>query len=122
MIAIERLKVEEFNLLASVDDGYTPDPCRSVAVVARNEAGIIGRIFLMAPTHVEGIFIEKAWRKGAVMKQLVEAIELEAKCEGVKKLLVYAIDEEMADYIQRLGYEKLPFTVWEKPLVQYENS
>ena len=116
MIEIERLSVNEFDLLKDVGDGYVPDPARSIVVVARNLSGIIGRIFIMAPAHVEGVFIEEAWRKGPLMKQLVEAVELEAKSEGITQVLAYAKDAQMENYIKRLGYSKTPFTVWEKRL------
>lgn len=99
-----------------MDDGYIPDPERSIAVVARNESGIIGRIFIVAPAHVEGVFIQQHWRGGPLLKQLVQAAELEAKCEGIGQLMVYAKDEQMASYIERLGYRKTPYTVWEKKL------
>lgn len=116
MIQLERLAASDFPLLEKVGDGYTPDPQKSVVVVARNDSGIVGRIFLLAPAHVEGIFIEEAWRNGPLMKQLVQAAELEARVEGITQLLVFAKDEMMADYISRLGYKQMPLTVWEKPL------
>ena len=114
MIKLMRLHSSEFDLLKDFEDGFCPDPDRSIAVVARNASRIIGRIFLLAPAHVEGVFVEQAWRGGPVMKQLVDAIELEARAEGITKLFAYAKDEEMAGYIERLGYMKLPMTVFSK--------
>jgi|ERR1700684_324769 len=111
-----RLKPVEYEKLLNVDDGFAPDPNHSVAIVAENGHHIIGRIFLVAPAHVEGLFVEPTWRNGLVMKQLVDAVEIEARAEGISRVLVYAKDSEMADYIERLGYTKLPVTVYKKDL------
>ena len=115
-ISIRRLKPVEYEKLLSVGDGYTPDPNRSVTVVAENGHHIIGRIFLVAPAHVEAVYIEPPWRNGPTFKSLVDAIEIEARAEGISRVLAYAKDNEMADYISRLGYEKLPVTVYKKDL------
>jgi GNAT superfamily N-acetyltransferase len=115
-LTVRRLKPVEFEKLLSVDDGYTPDPNRSVAVVAENGHHIMGRIFLMAPAHVEGVFVEPAWRDKGVMRQLVDAIEIEARAEGIHKVLAYAKDSDMAGRIEAMGYKKLPWTVWAKEL------
>lgn len=93
-----------------------PDPRRSVVVVARSSVGIVGRCFLMSPAHVEGIWVHRVWRNGQMMKRLVTAIEEEAQKEGIKKLMAYAHGDEMADYINRLGYVKMPLTVWSKDI------
>jgi N-acetylglutamate synthase-like GNAT family acetyltransferase len=115
-IEIARLHPNEFDLLESVDDGYKPSPEHSVAVVARNEHHIVGRVFLVSPCHVEGIFLERPWRNGTVMKRLVHAIELEARAEGITKIFCFAKDDQMADYIERLGYKPSLLTVYEKVL------
>ena len=116
MIEIRRLHPSEFDVLKGFADGYCPDAEHSIAVVASNGKHMIGRIFLVAPTHVEGIYIERPWRNGPVMRRLVEAIELEAKAEGISKVMAYAKDATMADYIERLGYRQEHFTVWSKEL------
>lgn len=116
MIEIQRLHPSEFDLLETFGDGFKPDPDRSVVVVVRNEVGIIGRSCIVAPAHIEGTFIEKAWRKGSILKQLMQAVELEAKAEGILQLLAYSGDEKVASYLERLGYKKMDLTVWEKRL------
>lgn len=117
LIDVERLHPSEYGALKDVHDGFVPSVENSIVVVAKNGVQIIGRIFLVAPAHVEAIHIEEAWRNGPVMKMLVEAIELEAKVEGIKTLFCYAKDKQMESYISRLGYEKSPMTVWKKELV-----
>jgi N-acetylglutamate synthase-like GNAT family acetyltransferase len=118
MLDIHRLEPSEFHLLKKIGDGFTPDPKRSVAIVARNDVvGIIGRIFLVSPAHVEGVFVDKPWRNTTVLNMLVKRAELEAFKEGLTQLLVFAKDAQMADYIKRLGYKELPLTVWSKELL-----
>jgi N-acetylglutamate synthase-like GNAT family acetyltransferase len=116
MIEIVRLKPEEFPGLQFVHDGFVPDPKKSIAVIARNESHTIGRIFLMAPAHVEGVFVEPAWRGGTLYKRLVDAIEMEARAEGISKVYAYAINGEMEDYIARCNYAKLPWSVLVKEI------
>lgn len=121
-ISVRRLKPVEYEKLLSVDDGYTPEPNRSVAVVAENGHHIIGRIFLVAPAHVEGVFIEPPWRGGNLFKELMDAIEIEAKAEKISRLLAYATSSGMESYINRkCGYKRsiingFPVTVWQKEL------
>jgi N-acetylglutamate synthase-like GNAT family acetyltransferase len=116
-VKVRRLEPGEWDLLHGVDDGFSPDPKASIAVCAFNESGdIIGRIFLVAPVHVEGIFIDRQWRNTGLMKKLVERIEDEASKEGLKKVLAFAKDDEMADYIQRLGYDATPVRLYVKEL------
>jgi N-acetylglutamate synthase-like GNAT family acetyltransferase len=121
-LTVRRLKPVEYEKLLSVSDGYTPDPNRSVAVVAENGHHIIGRIFLIAPAHAEGIFIEPPWRGGNIFKELMDALEIEAKSEKISKLLAYATSTGMEEYISRkCGYTRMirdgfPVTVWQKEL------
>jgi hypothetical protein len=116
MIEIRRLHPSEFDLLKTFSDGFMPPPDSSVAVVVENAGRIIGRIFLVSPVHVEAPFVERPWRNGPVFKRLVDAIEIEARAEGVKSLLAFAADEQMAGYIERLGYTKMPLTVYGKDI------
>jgi N-acetylglutamate synthase-like GNAT family acetyltransferase len=117
-IEIRRLEASQYDVLPNIADGYCPEPAKSIVVIAANESKIIGRIMLLTPAHIEAIFIEPAWRNGIVMNMLVDAIELEARAEGIVKVLAYAADSQMENYIERFGYKKLPLTVWEKNLCQ----
>ena len=117
MIDIRRLHASEFDLLRGVDDGYTPDPDRSIAMVAQAGSRIVGRIFLVAPSHAEGIWIESDYRGGSLGKRIVEALELEARSEGISKMFAYATQPEMEHYIaRRCGYARLPWVVFQKEL------
>lgn len=118
MIQIERLPKEEFEALKTVADGFCPDADKSVAVVARNDGRIIGRCFLLAPAHVEGIYIERAWRGGSLFKDMMAAMEIEARAEGITKLFAYAVEPSIGEYIdRRCGYLQLPWKVFSKELL-----
>lgn len=117
MIEIKRLEANEYEALRTIDDGYCPEPSKSIALIASNEHMPIGRLFVVAPAHVEGIYIAHAWRGGSVFKDLMDAAEIEARSEGITKLLAYAIKPEIGHYIERrCGYQQLPWTVWQKDL------
>lgn len=116
MVKIERLTPRDFHLLKNIGDGFTPDSQRSVAIVALHDDGIIGRLFIVSPAHVEGAFVEKPWRNTPVFPMLMKRAELEAHKEGITQLLAFAKDEVIADYVERLHYKKLPLTVWSKQL------
>ena len=116
MITVERLHPSEFDLLEKFADGFRPDPDRSVVIVARNEAGIIGRSCIIAPAHIEGTHIEERYRGGTLLKQLIQCVEVEAKAEGISQLLAYSDNCQVDDYLERLGYKQMRLTVWEKRL------
>lgn len=117
MIEIRRLHASEFDILGSVDDGYTPDPEKSVAIVAAKGSRIVGRLFILAPAHLEGIHIEPEHRGGSLFRDMVKAMEIEARSEGISKLFAYAVRPEIAHYMQkRCDYLSLPWTVLAKEL------
>lgn len=87
-----------------------------ITIMASEGTRVVGGVMLVAPVHVEGIWIDPAYQCGLIMKQLVDRVEEEARNLKISKVFAYAINGEMEDYIERLGYKKLPWTVWEKEL------
>jgi hypothetical protein len=117
LIEIARLNPSGFDELKQVDDGFVPNPDHSIVVVARNEQRIIGRLFAMSPSHVEGVYIEERYRGGSLFKELMEAMEVELRAEKISKVLAYAVRPEIANYLERrCGYSKLSWTVMSKDL------
>ena len=117
MIEIARLHPSEFDLLKEVDDGFTPNPERSVAIAGRNKERIVSRLFVMAPAHVEGIFVDPMYRGGDLFKRMMDAAEIEARAEGLQKLFAYSVRPEIGHYIERrCGYTKQPWVVYSKEL------
>jgi N-acetylglutamate synthase-like GNAT family acetyltransferase len=115
LIAFKRLEPGEWGLLGN--DEPMPDATSAIALVAVDQEGdLAGRVFLVAPAHIEGIYIDRKWRGSTIMHRLVAKAEDEARKIGLTQLLAFAINETMEDYIARLGYEKLTLTVWQKSL------
>lgn len=113
---IRELSAEEFPLLGKVSDGYMPDPKQSVAIVAEKDGQIIGRVFLMQPVHVEGTWVREDLRSGTIGKRLMDQAELSAFTRGITTVFAYAVDDTLAGYLERLGYQKSFLTVWTKEL------
>lgn len=114
-VLIETLPASDFQLLESVYEGFVP-PGNSIVIVARQRGEIVGRIFLMSPTHIEGPWVRNDLRGHILGKRLMDAAAEKAQELGITKLFAYAADEQLAGYLQRLGYDKEPFTVWSKEL------
>lgn len=115
MIDIERLPNNEFAALKGIDDGFSPNPEISIAIVARADSEIVGRVFLVSPVHIEGPWIREDFRCGTLAKRLFNRVEAEARACGVKRLLAYGATHT-EDYLSRLGFKRLLLTVWSKEL------
>lgn len=116
MIEIRELPSQEFDRLKDFADGFCPNADHSVALVAEDDKNLIGRIFLISPVHIEGPHVEPDYRGSTVFKRLVVAAEEKARAEGINKVFCFAKDDQMADYIERLGYKPSQLTVYEKVL------
>lgn len=114
-ILIEELDPAEFQSLSEVYEGFVP-PSGSVAIVARHRGEIAGRVFIMSPAHVEGPWVRDDLRGSLIGKRLMDAVERKAKERGATKLFAYAASDQLANYLLRLGYKHVPYTVWEKEL------
>lgn len=83
-------------------------------LIAKQGSEIVGRVFLMQPTHVEGPWVREDLRGGLVGARLMKEIVEEAKKCGISKVFAYATDEQLEDYLMRLGYTREPWSVWTK--------
>lgn len=115
-MVIEHLKADQYGELAGVADGFVPDPKSSVALVARNDHEIVGRVFLLTPAHLEGPWVRPDLRGTTMGKRLIDAAEEVAKRCGVRKMFAYGASEDLENYLMRLGYKREPFTVWTKEI------
>jgi N-acetylglutamate synthase-like GNAT family acetyltransferase len=89
---------------------------RQIEFILKSGDDFVGRIYLMAPLHLEGVELDQKWRSSIAFKKLVDAAETEAKGMGLTHVLAFGKDSTMEDYIQRLGYERLSLSVWRKEL------
>lgn len=116
MVTVERLPAEEYNDLLSVEEGYRPDPEKSITVVAKHEGQIVGRMMLINLAHVEAAWVNERFRSGSILERMTREIEKEANKLGIKTIFVYSESHEMDDYIWRLGYQRSPLRVFRKDL------
>lgn len=111
---IRVLPPNEYPRLAAVEEGYVPDPNNAVVLVAEEDGEIVGRWFLVVMPHVEGIWIRPDKRGGTLGYRLEKAMCTEAKDAGLERILAFADNDTHVDYMTRLGWKKLPFTVMTK--------
>ena len=116
MITVERLPAEDYDTLLTVEEGYCPDPKTSIAVVAKEDGVVIGRMMLIGVAHVEGAWISDRYRSGAVLERMTKEIEKQAREAGISTVFAYSQTHEMDGYIERLGYERSPLRVFRKDL------
>jgi N-acetylglutamate synthase-like GNAT family acetyltransferase len=115
-IEILRLPETDFNQLETICEGYVPDPSKSIAVVAKQNGQIVGRMMLIAVAHVEAAWVHEDLRNGTILERMVKEIEKQAKQVGISTVFAYSETTEMDGYIARLGYEKSPLRVFRKEL------
>ena len=114
---LEKLEACDYPIMATVHDGFVPPKgVDSTVIIAREGDEIIGRIFLLAPLHIEGPWVREDKRSRILGKRLVDRAELEAKKLGVTKLFAYAVNDEIAGYLKRLGFTKNEWTVFTKEI------
>lgn len=94
-------------------------PDDSIVVVAKNGDGKIkGRSAIIQLPHIEGTWVEESLRSSTLAYRLVAKIESILKME--KKTYAWAFIEEskpeVIDYMERIGYKKMPFIVMSKEL------
>ncbi len=116
MITIERLSEKDFDSLLAIQEGFKPDPKNSIAVVAKVDGEIIGRLMLLPVAHVEGAWVHQRFRNGTILERMTRMIEGQAILSGISTVFVYSQSEEMDGYIERLGYHLSPLRVFRKDL------
>lgn len=87
---------------------------RKIQIRAMQGEKEAGHLSVLSPLHIEGAWIEPEFRGGTILRDLVMIAEAEIKQLGADRVFAFAIDEEKADYLERLGYEKHEWTVWSK--------
>lgn len=116
MIEIHKLGADEYPALCQIADGFNPDPKCSVALLAKDGEEVLGRIFLVAPVHLEGPWVREDARGRAILWRLVERAREEAKAMGITRLLAFGAGAQMEDYLKRADFKKLNLTVWAKEI------
>jgi N-acetylglutamate synthase-like GNAT family acetyltransferase len=124
-MTVEVLPKERWSELSCVPQsgtGALPEKS-SVAVVARDGAGeICGTLVLVCPWHLEGAWVRPDKRGSPVLGALVRKAEAIAVRAGLTRLFAYGASPEMEDYIERLGYERMPLSVWAKTVGSHQSA
>ena len=116
MITVERLPKQEFGSLRKIEEGFVPNADESIVVVAKDGEKIVGRMFLISVAHVEGTWIDAEARNGTIAARMMREMEKQAAGAGLRTIFAYAEDEKVGEYIERLGYSKVPLAVFRKEL------
>jgi len=116
VLDIRRLEPSEYDELAKVEEGYKPDPDHSLVVVAKELGEIVARTMLIRPWHIEGTWVHERLRGGTTGYRLLRQLECEAKKAGLARLFSYAAEASIENYLERLGFQKSPLTVWTKDI------
>ncbi len=91
----------------------------SLWVVAIDRKGtMVGRTGLVSLNHVEGTWVSPDYRNGTLGWRLIRTLEKEAKDLGLTNVLAYSPDAipEVGQYLERMGYTKIPVTTWGKEI------
>lgn len=111
---IEVLDGKDFGLLAKVGDGYSPDPRFSKAIVGRDGEEIVARVFLLAPVHVEGLWVREDKRNGLLLGRMADIAYETARKLGLSSILAFGMNATMDGYLNRLGFKRLEWSVWSR--------
>jgi N-acetylglutamate synthase-like GNAT family acetyltransferase len=113
-VTIERLPSNHFPLLKGLTEEPVPDPRFSRAVVAWENGQIVAKAFLVAVIHVEGVWVREDKRGTPLFNRLVEAVYKEARGLGLSRLFAFGMFASMEDYLMRLNFNRLNWSVWNR--------
>lgn len=114
---VRALEPQEYDRLKSLPDALVPDKENSIAVVAETEdKQLVGRMLLVVLPHIEGTWIADNFRSGRIGFQLERELEKEARKFGLKKIFAYTTNQVHSEYMERLGFKRSPWEVFEKCL------
>lgn len=91
-------------------------PADAIVIYARDGDSIVGRSGIVSVPHVEGVWVEESRRGTGVLASVMIAAQNLAKNKGASKVFAFATSDTNADYLERLGYKKKHWTVWEKEI------
>lgn len=104
---------------AKIDPRGIPWPENTTAVVARDERGEVKAIstILVLP-HIEGTWVAEDSRHGTLPARLVKRVEQLLQDQGGSSVFAFAHDSDpqIKTYLDRFGYQRLPFSVYMKVL------
>lgn len=112
---LKRLTQDEYRALPGAEP-LERLPVDSVVVAALSDGQVIGRTVLLNMLHLEGTWVTSSRRNGLVGARLIREAQEQAKEVGASMLLAYTADLKHGEYMQRLGYKRVPVEVWAKEI------
>lgn len=93
-------------------------PDGTLVLYAVEQGEIVGRQAYLLLPHLEGAWVKDERRGGTLAYRLIRKTEEVVAETGYPAVFAYVLDSqpEVADYMERMGYEKLPLTIWMKPV------
>ena len=111
---IRVLAPSEYSRLASIEEGFVPDPEASIAVCAFDGEEIVGRMLVVVMPHLMSVWVAPEKRGSTAGFRMEKVMVEELKRRGVSKVLAYVEDAKIDEYLNRLGYKREPYTVLSK--------
>lgn len=112
----------------SIDAQQLEWPADSRVVFAVENGSVVGRssmytlpvAVILDWATIEGTEIDKAKRGGTLAVRLIKFVEQVFRDHGKTHAFAFSYDDqpEVGGYLERFGYTKVPFTVWQKQLVK----
>lgn len=90
-------------------------PDGTLVLYAVKQGEIRGRQAYLLFPHLEGAWVHPDERGGTLAYRLIKETE-KVVAESYPAVFAYVMDNqpEIADYMQRMGYEKVPVSLWVK--------
>lgn len=90
----------------------------SVAFGLGSDGAVVARIGALDLAHFEGLWVREDHRRGTTGPRLMKIAEDMVRRLGRKAILTFVLDSDPAlqGYAERLGYAKLPVSVYIKEL------
>lgn len=83
-----------------------------------SDGSMVGRIAIIDLPHIEGTWVADKFRRGTLAFRLIRGIEDIMRRIGRSHVFAFAYDTqpEVSSYLERVGYKRMPLTVWVKEL------
>lgn len=99
-------------------------PDGTIVLYAVEEGEIVGRQAYLLFPHLEGAWVREDKRGTSLALRLVKEMEKTVAESGYPAVFAYVLDTqpEVAGYMERMKYEKLPLTIWVKKVEQEKEA
>lgn len=102
----------------AIDPDKIEWPDDTIVVYAREGEKIVGRSTIMQIPHIEGTWVDEQHRRSTLAPRLVAKVESIMKQANKKASFAFIQNSqpEVAGYMERIGYARMPLEVFSKEL------